>query len=48
MNAAVCKECGFSFADKDPSKYFCPNYSKEILKVEAFYSAKPNELNEIN
>lgn len=50
MNAIVCKECGYSFENKEPGKYFCPNWSKEMkfIKFEAFCGAKPNELHEIN
>ncbi|MFX0001148.1 MAG: hypothetical protein ACFE9Q_12115 [Candidatus Hodarchaeota archaeon] len=50
MNIVVCKNCGYSFENKGPVKYHCPNCSKEMkfLKLEAFCGAKPNELNEIN
>ena len=46
MSAVVCKECGYSFTDKEPGKYFCPNCSKEMkfMKFEAFCGAKPGEL----
>lgn len=48
MNAVVCKECGYSFTDKAPDKYFCPNCAKEMkfMKIEAFCGAKPGELYE--
>ncbi len=50
MKAIVCKECGYSFENKDPGKYFCPNCSKEMkfFKFEAYCGAKPNELHEVN
>jgi len=46
MNTVVCKECGYSFADKEPGTYFCLNcYRKmKFLKLEAFCGAKPGEL----
>ncbi len=48
MNAVACKECGYSFENKEPGKFFCPNCSKEMkfLKIEAFCGAKPGELYE--
>ncbi|MFX0106640.1 MAG: hypothetical protein ACFE75_14290 [Candidatus Hodarchaeota archaeon] len=48
MNIIVCKECGYSFENKEEGKYFCPNYSKEMkfYKFEAFCGAKPNKLHE--
>ena len=48
MNTVVCKECGYSFADKEPGTYFCLNcYRKmKFLKLEAFCGAKPGELYE--
>jgi rubrerythrin len=49
MNAVMCKECGYSFENKESGKYFCPNCHKEVkfFEVEAFCGAKPNELNEV-
>ncbi|MFX1426071.1 MAG: hypothetical protein ACFFBE_06430 [Promethearchaeota archaeon] len=49
MKSIVCKECGYSFENRKPGKYFCPNCSIEMkfFKFEAFCSAKPNELHEI-
>ena len=48
MSAVVCKECGYSFTDKESGKYYCPNCSKEMkfLKLEAFCGAKPGEIYE--
>ncbi|MFX1479733.1 MAG: hypothetical protein ACFFCI_16545 [Promethearchaeota archaeon] len=50
MNYVVCKECGYSFENKEPDKYFCPNCIKELIffKFEAFCGAKLNELYDIN
>ncbi|MFX1390679.1 MAG: hypothetical protein ACFE9Z_11495 [Promethearchaeota archaeon] len=50
MKAVVCKNCGYSFENKEPAKYFCPNCSKEMkfIKLKTFCGAKPNELNEVN
>jgi hypothetical protein len=49
MNTVVCKDCGYSFENKEYGKYYCPNCSKEMkfIKLEAFCGAKPNELNEL-
>jgi len=48
MKSVACKECGYSFDNKNPGTYYCPNCSKEMkfMKIEAFYRAKPVELYE--
>ena len=48
MKAVVCKECGYSYDNKEPGVYYCPNCDKNInfFKLEAFCGAKPNELYE--
>ncbi len=48
MKAIVCKECGYSFENREPGYYHCPNCLKEMrfLKFEAFCGAKPGELYE--
>ncbi|MFW9822992.1 MAG: hypothetical protein ACFFE4_08665 [Candidatus Thorarchaeota archaeon] len=50
MKAIVCKECGYSYEDKEPSIYYCPNCEKKMkfFKFETFCGAKPNELHEVN
>ena len=48
MNIVVCKNCGYSFENKEPDKYYCPNCSKEMMfmRLEAFCGAKPEVLYE--
>ena len=50
MKAVVCKECGFSYEDKEPGFHYCPNCSKDMkfMKFEAFCGAKPGELHQKN
>ncbi|MFW9822991.1 MAG: hypothetical protein ACFFE4_08660 [Candidatus Thorarchaeota archaeon] len=45
---AVCKECGYSFKNKEPGIYFCPNCEKEkkFLKLELYDGVKPSEIHE--
>ncbi len=47
---AVCRECGFSYKNREPGKYFCPNCNKEMkfLKMELFDGVKPSEIHENN
>jgi hypothetical protein len=49
MKAIVCRECGYSFENKEQGKYFCRNYEKEMkfFKFDAFCGSKPSELFEI-
>ena len=48
MKAVICKECGYSFENKEEGKYFCLNCRKEMrfLKLELFDGAKPSEIHE--
>ncbi|MFX0037597.1 MAG: hypothetical protein ACFE9I_18410 [Candidatus Hermodarchaeota archaeon] len=48
MFYAVCKDCGFSFENKESGYYFCPQCNKKVKfsKLELFDGARPSELHE--
>ncbi len=48
MFYAVCKECGFTFENKEPGYYLCPQCKKRLkfLKLELFDGVKPSEIHE--
>ena len=48
MFYAVCKECGFSFENREPGFYNCPQCKKlvKFLKLELFDGAEPSEIHE--
>jgi Zn finger protein HypA/HybF involved in hydrogenase expression len=45
---AVCKECGFSFRNKEEGIYYCPQCKKNqnFLKLELFDGVKPSKIHE--
>lgn len=48
MNTVVCKECGFSFENKEQGYYYCTQCRKKVkfLKLELFDGVKPFEIHE--
>ena len=48
MKAIACKNCNSVIENKEPGTYYCETCAKEMkfFKIEAFFGAKPNELNE--
>lgn len=42
----ICKRCGFSYENKAPGKYYCPQCQKmvEFLKLELFDGSKPGKI----
>jgi len=45
---AVCKECGFSFENRDQGYYYCPQCKKilKFLRLELFDGVKPSEIHD--
>lgn len=48
MFYAVCKDCGFSFENKEQGYYHCPQCKekRKFLKLELFDGVKPSEIHE--
>jgi rubrerythrin len=44
----ICKNCGLSYENKEPGKYYCPQCQKivEFFKLELFDGSKPGKVYE--
>jgi len=48
MYYAICKECGYTFENKEPGYYYCPQCQKQMrfFKLELFDGVKPGKIHE--